>query len=41
MTLNGVIAVLCVILPNSVALGASANYVKVVKVRPILSATKM
>jgi len=36
MTVNGVMAVVCVILPNSASLGA--NYVNVVEDRLILSA---
>jgi len=36
VTLNGVMAVMCIILPNSVPLGAT--YISVVEVRPILSA---
>ena len=39
MTLNGVMALFCVISPNSVDLGI--NYVKVVEGRPKLYATKM
>jgi len=39
MTMNGVVAVFCVILPNSVAL--EANFVNVIVDRPALSATKM
>jgi len=36
---NGIIALFCIILLNSAALGT--NYVKVVEDRPSLSATKM
>jgi len=39
MTLNGVMALICVILPNSITFGA--NYFQVVEERPILTATKM
>jgi len=39
MTLNGVLALLCVISPNSVAFGA--HYVKLVEDTPILFAAGM
>ena len=39
VTLNGVMTVTCVFLPNSVAL--RADYVKVIEDRPIQSATEM
>jgi len=41
MTLNGVMALFCVISPNSVATSIRAHYVKVVEDIPIYSASEM